>query len=203
MTKDKIEKAALLLLILAGMVYFYAMMIFWPKWSLVQQENAQLQEREQYYNKLLSYGAEPEQLDKKIANLEGQVRQLDLAAPKYLNKAQIMVSLYDLAKQYKVNPLNISFASAQAKGPAATVGITFVCSGTASGVLALTKTIEEDKKLPLALNGMNLTVEKGVMQAQLKLTGYALTGGTGAKAKTQPPFMHYPFGFGSTAQMFH
>lgn len=203
MTKDKIEKAALLLLILAGMVYFYAMMIFWPKWSLVQQENAQLQEREQYYNKLLSYGAEPDQLDKKIANLEGQVRQLDLAAPEYLNKAQIMVSLYDLAKQYKVNPLNISFASAQAKGPAATVGITFVCSGTASDVLALTKTIEEDKKLPLALNGMNLTVEKGVMQAQLKLTGYALTGGTGAKAKTQPPFMNYPFGFGSTAQMFH
>ncbi|KLU58561.1 hypothetical protein CEB3_c45770 [Peptococcaceae bacterium CEB3] len=201
MTKDKVEKVALILLIAAGIAYLYGKMIFWPKWNAVGLESAQLQQRERLYHTLASYAAEPGRLDKKIANLHGRVKAYGREAPRYLDKAQIMVNLHDLAKEYKVNPLNVSFAVAQSTGTAATVGITLACSGPPADVLALAKALE-DEKFPWSLNGMNLSAAKGVMQAQLKLTAYALTGGDGASSEAPPPFMNYPFGGGDMAARF-
>lgn len=199
MKKEKLEAGALVVLLGLGLIYGYYTYLLSPEIETIKQKTGQLTERGAYYQRLQNYAGNEAGLDKEIQTLEQEVKGLAVMVPARLDKPQIMVDLYTLAKQKGVYPQTVVFAEPQVKSGYQELPLTFSCLGQPDNVLSMISALVASPDSKLALQAVNLTQQQGVLRAELKLTGYfsqdALPG-------EKPPFMNSSFGVDDAAQMF-
>lgn len=199
MKKEKLEAIALAVLLGLGLVYAYYTYLLSPEIETIKQKTGQLSERGTYYLRLQNYADNEAGLDKEIQTLEQEMKGLAAMAPARLDKPQIMVELYTLAKQKGVYPQTVVFAEPQTKAGYLELPLTFSCLGQPEPILSLISALVADQNSKLALQAVNLTQQQGTLRAELKLTGYfsqdALPG-------EKPPFMNASFGVDNAAQLF-
>lgn len=215
MNKEKIEKMALLSLVILGLVYVYNTYLFSPKWEATQKVKGQLIERQQYYQQLVSYQQNRFDLEKSIESISIEAEDLSAQIPPRLDNPQIMVDIYTSAKLYGVDPITLQFEQLQNKGSYEAVGMTFACKGNVDEVLNLISDFQNTALQKLSVQSVTLTAEKAstiintnpaaetiVITAQIKLTAYASALGTANVNGPNPSFMSAQFGVNSTAEMF-
>lgn len=128
--------------------------------------------------------------------------QLKAKLPNRLDKPQIIVALYTLAKQHGVNPQSITFDQAQNKGAYQEMGISLSCLGKTADLLAMIHDLQFGAGQRLAVKSVNLSGSQGNMRADLKLTASALNGNSNVSGGDKPTFMNSPIGVDSPEKMF-
>lgn len=159
MRKEKIEKIALAVVLALGLVYAYLNYLFLPKWALLQKQREQLRSREAYYQQLLSYQSNKEGLTKTIASLDSQAKELTAQIPADLDKPQIMVDIYTIAKLHAVNPQTLKFEQIQKKGNNQELAMSLTCSGKIDDILSFIKDLETTPLDKFALQSINFNVQ--------------------------------------------
>lgn len=175
--------------------------LFIPQKDNLQIQSQELARREAYYQKLEAAQSDLPQLQKEALDLKNKMLQQSTQLPAKLNNEQILVDLYVTAKQQGVLPQSLTFDSVENKANYQEINMTFKCEGTPSSVLNLLQTLQYGSSLQTALRGIDLTSQKGVMKAELKLAAYAAQG-SDLTPGDKPVFMNSPFGVDNPAQMF-
>ena len=199
--KEKLQIILLIIFVISGLSYAYMTLLFSPEWTVIQNVTSQLHAQEKHYQELLTYQKDQSGLQQEIKTLETKVLQLNSQLPNRLDKPQIMVGLYTLAKQHLVYPQTIAFEPAQTKGTYQELGMSFSCLGKTSDILALIQDLQFGGTQRLAIKSISLTGSQGNMRAELKLTANASLGNSNA-ATQKPTFMNSPFGVDFPEKMF-
>ena len=199
--KEKIEIIIFVLFVIVGLGYAYITLLFLPEWRVIQRTTSQLSAQRNHYQELLSYQKNQSVLQQDIKTLETKVLRLNAQVPSRLDKPQLMVGIYTLAKQHSVSPQAIAFESNQTKGAYQAMGMNFSCLGETADILAMIHDLQFGGSRRLAIQGINLAVSGGVMRANIKLTAYASISKTNDSPQ-KPAFMNTPIGVDSPAKMF-
>lgn len=199
--KEKLEIIALILFVMFGLVYAYMTLLFLPEWMVIQSSTSQLYAEKDHYQELLTYQKNQNGLQQEIKTLETKVLQLNFQLPNRLDKPQIMVGLYTLAKQHSVIPQTIAYEQAQNKGTYQEMGMSFSCLGKTANILTLIQDLQFGGSQRLAIKSINLSVLQGIMRAELKLTAYSSVGISNDSPK-KPDFMNSPIGVDTPVKMF-
>ena len=201
MKKEKSQIILLVLIIMFGISYAYIKFLLLSQWTVIQEANNQLFTLQNNYQELLTYQKNQSGLQQEIKTLEEKVLQLNAQLPNRLDKPQIMVGLYTLAKQHSVVPQSVAFEQIQTKGASQELRMSLSCSGKTVDLLAVIDDLQFGGSQRLAIKSLSLTGSQQNMRAELKLMA---SGGLGnANALTQKPaFMNSQFGVDSPAKMF-
>ncbi len=199
--KEKLEKIVLVFFIIIGLGYSYIEFLFLPEWTAIQSSTNQLHTKESNYQELLTYQKNQSGLQQEIKTLETKVMQLNAQIPNRLDKPQLMVALYTLAKQHSVYPQSIGYDKPQTKGFYQEMGVSFSCLGKPTDILAMIHDLQFGGTERLAISSINLTVSQGTMRAELKLAADASIG-MASDSTQKPAFMNSPIGVDSPAEMF-
>lgn len=186
---------------IAGVIYAYVTYLFLPQRATLQIQSQELTKREAYYLKLQDAQSDLPQLQREAQDLQRKMQQQSTQRLGKLNNAQLLVELYVIAKQQGVNPQTLTFDSVQAKESYQEISMTFTCEGSPASILALIQDLQHGPSLQVAVRGVNLSTQKGVMKAELKLAAYA-SPSSNLTPSDKPVFMNSPFGVDSPAQMF-
>ncbi|MHB8124020.1 MAG: hypothetical protein ACYDEJ_00020 [Desulfitobacteriaceae bacterium] len=204
MKKEKVQKIMLLIIILFGIAYSYYTYLFIPEWSVIQSSTAQLQDRQSYYQRLLGYSAKVSEIDNEMKTLDAQRKQLISQSSSKLDKPQLLVYLYNIVKQSQVVPENVTFGQPLDKGTYQELPLTLTCSGKVNEVLSLIQNLQYSGTQRFAIQSTKLSDQLGTLQVELKLTVYVpVLPEIGTEPGPKPPYMIYPFGTGTTAQIFN
>lgn len=226
------QKIALALIVGFSLVYVYANYLLLPKWILLQEQRKQLQNRQSYYQELLSYQSNQVELAKTCNDLEETARNLTALIPSQFDKPQIMVDIYTLAKLHAVTPQTLKFETIQNKEDKLALVMNLNCSGQAKDIISLIDDLEHTPLHKFVLQSINLSSAKSAktpaatekvnvlesdssytniaagmpdkpqLNMELKFAAYSSTFGTADGIKQKPSFMFSAFGSGSIAKMF-
>jgi len=204
MKKEDIQKIVLLLIVAFGICYSYYTYLFVPEWKVIQTSTARLNEREVYYQRLISYAANVSEIDKEMKLLDNQQKQLLSQTLTKLDKPKILVYLYNLAKQYNVVPDKVVFGQPLDKGTYQELPLTFTFSGKVDVILSLINHLQYSGTQRFAIQSTKFNDQEGILMVELKLVVYSpILPGIGAAQETKPPYMIYPFGTATPAQIFN
>lgn len=184
-----------------GLVYAYMTFLFLPEWTVIQSTTSQFNAQKNRYQELLTYQKNQSGIQQEIKTLETKVLQLNIQLPNKLDKPQLMVGLYSLAKQHSVYPQTIAFEQAQTKGSYQEMGMSFSSLGKPADILAMVHDLQFGGNQRLAIKSVNLSVSQGTMQAELKVTAYASIV-ISNDSPMKPDFMNSPIGVDSPVKMF-
>jgi len=203
MKKEEIQKIVLFLIIAFGICYSYYTYLFVPEWSVITKSTARLNEREVYYQRLIAYAANASEIEKEMKMLDAQQKQLLNQTSAKLDKPKFLVYLYNLVKQYGVVPDKVVFAQPLDKGTYQELPLTFTFSGKVDGVFNLINHLQYSGTQRFAIQSTKLNDQQGLLQVELKMTVYSpVLASKGSAVEPKPPYMIYPFGTQSTAQLF-
>lgn len=201
MKKEKFQIIILIGIILFGICYAYLKFLFLPQWTVIQAASSRLDSLENQYQDLITYQSKQNELAQEIKSLEGKLKELNGQLPGQLDKPQLMVGLYTLAKKHSVNPQSLTFEQAQTKGSYQELGMSFNCSGKTTDLLALIHDLQFGDSQRLGVKSITLTGSQQDMRADLLLTASASLESTSNSAK-KPAFMDSSFGVDSPEKMF-
>lgn len=173
MKKEKLEKNALILLIIVGLFYAYFTYLFLPQWAVIGQTTGELRGREDYYRQLVDYRSNPAQLNQEIQGLEAQQKQLAAQIPSRLDEPTIMMDIYNLAKRKGVYPQSLSFEQKQDKGTHQELVMNLSTIGARADILSMINELQHGDTLRLSIQNVNLTTEGGLTRGTMQLTAYA------------------------------
>ncbi|CAA7601572.1 Translation elongation factor EF1B/ribosomal protein S6 [Acididesulfobacillus acetoxydans] len=195
--KERFQKIALVVLLAFGLLYSYTNYVVWPEWQHIQELGRQVKARQTEYQRLLELKTRQAAVEQALTAAEAKVRGESSKVPALLDEPRLTVDIYSLAKRDGLSPESLRFYTVQHKGNVQEVKLDFVGSGQTAAVLGFIEDIRQSRDL-LAIRGVNLTVDKGLMKIGLTLTAYASGGGTAIRA----PFMNAPPGISSVVKMF-
>lgn len=199
--KEKIEKIALILFIILGLVYSYMTFLFLPEWTVIQSSTSKLYAQRDRYQELLTYQQNQSDLLQELKTLETKIAQLNIQIPSRFDKPQLIFELYTLAKQHSVLPQSMTFEPPVIKDSYQGMEISFSCLGKTSDTFTLIQDLQSGNTQRLAIKSVHLSVVQGIMRTELKLTAYASTGKSNSLTK-KPTFMNVPIGVDSPVKIF-
>ncbi|MGC7873706.1 type 4a pilus biogenesis protein PilO [Desulfosporosinus sp. SYSU MS00001] len=202
MKKEKLQRIILAAIIMFGICYAYSKFLLLPHWEVIQNNNQRLKSLQNQYQELLNYQKDRTSLQKDIIMLENRVLQLKKQLPSRLDKPELMVELYTLAKQHGVNPQSISFDQSQNKGLYQEMGISLSCLGKTTDLLSFIHDLQFGRGQRMGIKSINLAGSQGNMRVDLKLTATILNGFSNNSSEKQS-FMNSSIGVDSPEKMFH
>ena len=201
MKKERLQIIILVGIILFGISYAYLNFLFLPQWAVIQAAANRLHSLENQYQELLAFQKNQNGIEQDLKTWDVKVKQLNEQLPSQLDKPQLMVGIYTLAKQHSVNPQSITFEQAQTKSNYQELGMSFSCLGTTTDLLAMIHDLQFSGSQRFGIQSISLIGSQQSMRAELKLTAYAGLGSSNDSTK-KPAFMDSPFGVDSPEKMF-
>jgi len=200
-TKQQVEKAGLAVLLAAAALYIYANWLWQPQVARVYEQAQELRRQQEHLRLLNSYAANAGLLAQETSQAEAALAKLQKQVPATLNKGNLLVNIYTLAKRHGVQAQNLTFEELQQKGNVREMGMALVLTGAAEDVLATIKDLQYGDTLHLAVQSVTLGADKNGVKADLKLLALAAAGSTAVVPET-PGYMNSPFGVDSVAKLF-
>lgn len=170
MTKETKQKIFLAATLGLGLIYAYANYLFSPKWASIQTQKVQLQKSMASHQMLLNYQANQEELAKTIASLEREAQDLSARIPSQLDKPQIMVDIYTIAKLHEVDPQTLKFEPIQTIDDRQELTMSLTYTGQPENILNFIDDLEHTSLHKIALKSINLSRAKSDNSANQKPT---------------------------------
>lgn len=174
MTKEKMQKITLVIILGLGLIYAYVSYLFLPKWTLIQNQRDQLEKKTASYQKLNTYQSNQEEIAKTIADLETEVKDLAAKIPAQLDKPQIMVDIYTMAKLHAVEPQTLKFEPIKTVGDHQELSMNLSYIGPAENIINLIDDLQHTSLHKFALHSVNLSVSKPDNKKNEKTTNILL-----------------------------
>lgn len=178
MKKEQRQKILLLVLLGAGAIYAYSTYLLLPEWGKIKSLQQSLGQRQGYYQQLQAHEGNRAGLQTEISQLNAKLKQASLSVPGRLDKPQMLVYLYTMAKGHGVKPQALKFEAIQAKGFYQEMPLSLSCEGKPEDILRLIQDLKNGSEQRLVPQSVNLTQQQGVMRGELKFLAYALSSGT-------------------------
>lgn len=198
--KEQIQKLVLLLLIVFAILYSYANYVFFPQVNHILELRRQVIQSQALLQQLTYFNKNSGMLEQQILSAQEQVKKGSEQVPAQLDKPQLAVDVYDMAKLHGVSSETFRFDKIQSQGTYQMMGMNFVGSGQASNILGFVQDLQTSKDL-LAVQGITLTANQGSMHVEVAIMAYATSGVVITPAE-KPPYMNFPFGINSLLQLF-
>lgn len=172
MSKQKNQLLILVVLIVAGALYAYIQYLFLPQFAVLKEETAHLAERKAYLTKLEENFKILPSLKEQVKVLTAQAGELSRDIPLKADKPDIMLSIYNMAKDNGLNPLSLNYSPVKEEAGIITMGMDFTCTGPEENVYALVEKFFEDNKYIFALDSISINPGEGGVSAKMHLVAY-------------------------------
>jgi len=174
MTKEQQQKIILIVLLGVGSIYVYATHFLLPELAKIQGLQQTIAQKQEYYRQLQIYQGDRTGLQTEISQLQNTLNQV--AVPRSIDKPQLMLYLYKMAKSHAVNAQTVKFDTVQQKGFYQEMPLSLNCQGTPQDILRLLTDLKNGSEQRLVPRSVNLTWQQGVMRGEIKLVAYSLIG---------------------------
>lgn len=173
MNKQKNQILILAGVVIVGFLYAYIQYFFIPQWSVLKGKNAEVSERREYLTQLEeSYKVYPS-LKEEVQSLKSEVSTLEKKVPVKLDKPDIMLTVYNLAKNNGISPKSLSYEPIKDEGNYLTMGMSFYCTGPAENIYTLVEKFLSGNKYIFALDSISLGQdESGSTSANMRIVAY-------------------------------
>lgn len=179
MSKQSRQLILLLILVTAGIFYGYYVYIFTPKWADIQVLKQYRQEGQSRYEGLLAYREEGRSLYEELFELETKLDKLREQIPHQIDKPQLIIDLYTVAKINQVQPQEVTFEELQTMDTYVTQALTFTCLGTQESIIQMIDDLQTENNQGFTLESLNFTNNEGILTGEIRLITYASKVGEG------------------------
>jgi len=159
-------------LVLVGMLAGYAVYIFMPKISELQAQAAEISRQRVLLSQLQQGYRSYDQLKEQAASLQGKASELKKKIPGEINKPEIMLAVYNMAKNSGVAPKNLTFEEQKDEGAYFSMGMVFTCEGETIHILNLVDAFQKRDKYYLALDSITFNQAEKQTMATMRLVAY-------------------------------
>jgi Tfp pilus assembly protein PilO len=173
MNKPKNQIIILIAFIILGVVYAYIQYLFIPQWNILKDGSAYIAEREAYLHKLEENDKILPNLKSRTLDITAQAVMLDKQITKKLDKPNIMLTIYSMAKNVGLNPKSLNYEPIYDEGEYFSMGMNFSCGGSAESVFTLVEQLSNVDKHTFALDSISIVSVEGGVSADLRLVAYA------------------------------
>lgn len=173
MNKQKQQVLVLAAIVLAGGLYAYFQFLLYPEWVGLKAESAQLAARQAYLERLENSNKDYAALKQQASALKTQLAALDKKTPKKMDKPDIMLTIYNMAKRNGVSPQSLAYEDIKDEGSSYSMGMNFSCTGPAENIYALIDQFQKGDKYILALDSISLNQGENASTANMRLVAYA------------------------------
>lgn len=173
MSKESRQLILLLILVVGGIIYFYYSYLFIPKWADIQTIKGGLQERQSRYELLQTYGENGISLYNEINKLEAKNNELRKQIPQKINKPQLIVDLYTVAKVNQVQPQTVTFDELQSMDTYLIQPLTFTCLGTQASIIKMINNLQVGEDYRFTLESLDFSNDEGILSGEIRLNAYA------------------------------
>ncbi len=173
MKKETLEKVLLAVLLFGVIVYSYITYLLSPELSSLEKLNAELQVKQGRYEQLLVYQEDKTGLQEEIKRLEVENTVLNAQIPSLLDKPQIMMYIYSVAKSTQVEPVSLNFEQSKSSEDVQSMVLSFSGLGKVNDVLAFIKKIQFEGAQKMGIQSVNLVNQNGTIKADIKFVAYA------------------------------
>ncbi len=97
-------------------------------------------------------------------DLKAQVSVLDKKVPKKMDKPDIMLTIYNMARNNGLSPESLSYEPIKDEGSHLTMGMSFTCTGPAENIYALVEQFLTGNKYIFALDSISFSGPKTEQQ---------------------------------------
>jgi len=168
MKKNGILITGLIILFGIGYVYLLA-----GQCGVLQENSDQLREREAYLVTLQNNYINLSGLKQEQTDLTAQAAELDLTVPKNLVKPDMMVFIFNLAKDSGINSQNLTFEEMKDEGSYSSLAMNFSCTGPTAKIYAFVERLRKVSQYNLALDSIQVTEgEEDTAAARIRIIAY-------------------------------
>jgi type IV pilus assembly protein PilO len=160
------------LIILIGIGYVYLLV---GQFGVLQKTSAQLYERKAYLVTLQDNYINFSGLKQEQTDLTAQAAELDLSIPKDLVKPDIMVFIFNLARNSGINPQDLTFEEMKDEGGYSSLAMNFSCTGSAANSYAFMEQLRKVSQYNLALDSIQVTegeADTAAASAKIRIIAY-------------------------------
>lgn len=172
MKKYKTQILILISVLLLGGLYVYFQFLLFPKLDVLKSQSSYLKERQMYLMKLEDSSKILPNLEKQIVNLNAEVSALDEKIPKEMDKPEIMLILYNMAKNNELKPQSIEYEAIEDEVIYYKLGLNFSCSGSIENIYLFIEQVLKQKKYIFALDSINISFGEEETSAKIRLVSY-------------------------------
>jgi len=172
MNKQKNQLLILIAVIMVGILYAYIQYLFIPQWSILVEKSAQVSDRKAYLTRLEESYQGFSVLKEQAVDLKAQVSTLDSKIPKKLDKPDIMVTIYNMAKKNAVIPQSLSYEPVKDEGGYLTMGMNFSCVGSPENIYTLVQQFQEGNPYIFVLDSIQFGEGGGPTQTNMRIVAY-------------------------------
>jgi type IV pilus assembly protein PilO len=173
MNKQKNQIIILLAVIFLGVLYAFIQYLFLPQWDILKEKSAHIAERQAYLKKLEENDKILSSLKDQALDLTAQVSMLDKKIPKKLDKPNIMLTIYSMAKNIGLSPKSLNYDPINDEGEFYSMGMNFFCAGSAENIYTFTEQFLNVDKYTFTLDSISISPGEGGVSANMRLVAYA------------------------------
>lgn len=174
MNKQKNQLLVLIGVVFLGFMYSYIQFFFLPQWGELQAVSVRISEREAYLQRLQENHERLPVLKENVDELEVQEGELRDVIPQELDYPDIMMTVYSLAKDNGLTPINLSYEGVKEDGQTVTMGMSFSCTGPRENIHNLIDQFLKGNEYIFALQSISYSDSQEGVSANMKLTAYTL-----------------------------
>lgn len=200
MKKEALEKVLLMVLLFGVLVYSYNTFLLRPELSTLEKLNTELQAKQSRYEQLLVYQEDKIGFEEEIKRLEAENTTLDAQIPSSLDKPQMMMYIYSVAKSTQVEPVSLNFEQSKNSEEVQSMVLSFSCLGKINDVLVFMKKIQFEGTQKMGIQSVNLVNQNGTLKADIKFVAYASNNSPADASKS--PALLTGQGLSTVEQMF-
>ncbi len=173
MNKHKNQIIILVAVIGIGLLYAYIQNLFIPQWANLKDISAYAAERQAYLAKLEESYKVLSTLEEEAVDLEVQASILDNKMPKKLDKPDIMLTIYSMAKKNGLAPKSLGYEAIQDEGAFLSMPMTFSCTGPQANVYTLLQQFLNNNKYIFTLDSISFSQKNEETTTTMLIVAYA------------------------------
>ncbi|RNC29307.1 MAG: hypothetical protein AWM53_00660 [Candidatus Dichloromethanomonas elyunquensis] len=173
MNKQRNQFLILTFIIILGGLYAYIQYLFIPEWRGLKEETSRVSQRQADLARMETGYKEFSSLKQQASSLKAQASMLDKKVPKKLDKPDIMLTIYNMAKSLSLSPKSLTFEDVKDEGQYLTMGMNFSCTGSPENVYTLVDQFLKGNKYIFALDSISFIPGTEESTVKMRIVAYA------------------------------
>ena len=174
MEKQKKQLLMLIAVVSFGFMYAYIQFLLTPQWGVIKGLATELSVSQAHLERL-------EESDNNLSTLKQNVVELTMVEsdlkeriPTGLDKPDIMMTIYSMAKENDLSSRNLSFEGIREENQTFTMGMAFSCTGSRDNINTLVEQFHLGSKYIFVLESISYSSSEEVVSSDMRLVAYAL-----------------------------
>ncbi|MGI5901935.1 MAG: hypothetical protein ACOX7U_05620 [Desulfitobacteriia bacterium] len=173
MKKRKNRIIVVVLIFSFAFLCFYIQYLFLPQLAVIKGKVREFSEREAYLAQIEDNYQNYSLLEEEFLTLQARALELDSKVLKSLDKPEIMLALYNMAKDKGLSPKSLTFGSQWEESDYRALNIIFTCSGPLQNIYEFMDQFSAEDYYFFALESVAINQQGQEAISEMCITAYA------------------------------